>query len=240
MSSEINEHKFYSLRRLANTYKLLEKRLPPSDQEFVIYAYFLYSEPRDGVHGKQIYLGAYPTKRNALSVVEDIIKRTGHDCIYVTESCNWEDIDEKKRPDRTLYVDPQTKAKDLEEQYRHKILKEAEEEEKRDLISKELEEQAIKELDPSTIEYYVHNWFNLIKNRSKYEHHKQEMEYYDKMYNQRADKVRKQYSEQPEIEDQWLDLYEPRLKRRGEEDIFIMLKEGHRVLVEKVLGDQMK
>ena len=238
MSSENTEQKFNSLRRMANTYKMLEKRSPPSDQEFVIYAYFLYSEPKEGIHGKQIYLGAYPTKRKALSVVENIIKTTGHDCIYVTESCNWENIDEKKRPDRTLYVDPQTKAKDLEDQYRYKILREAAEGEKRELISKELEEQAVNELNKDSVEYYAHNWFNLIRNKATYEHHKQEMEYYDKMYNQRVAKVRKQYNEQPEIEDQWLNVYEDRLKRRGEEDIFIMLKEGHRVLVDKVLGDQ--
>ena len=233
---ETNEQQFYSLKRLANTYKTLEKRKGPIDQDFVIYAYFLYSDIKDGVHGKQIYLGAYPTKKRALEEVEDIIKQTGHDSIYVTESCNWEDIDEKKRPDRTLYMDPQTKSEDLEAQYRSKILKEVAEEEKREFITKELEEQLKNELDHATMEYYAHNWFNAIRNKSLVEYHRQQMKYYDELYMKRVDKVRQQYLNQPEIEDTWLNVYEKRLTRRGEEDVFIMLREGHRMLKDEVLG----
>lgn len=234
--SNQSEQKFYSLQRLANTYKTLEKRRPPTDQEFVIYAYFLYSEPKNGIHGKQIYLGAYPTKTKALEEVEKIIRQTGHDCIYITESCNWEDIDEKKRPDRTIYMDPDTKAKDLEAQYREKILREAEEDEKRELITKELEEQQEKELQPDTVEHYAHNWFNAIRNKAQYEFHKKEMEYYEKMFNQRAEKVRDQYQAQPELEAEWLEIYEKRLKRRGEEDVYIMMKTGHDILSEEMLS----
>jgi hypothetical protein len=235
MDSDESEKKFYSLQKLVNTYKLLEKRSPPTDQEYVIYAYFLYSEPKDGVYGKQIFLGAYPTKRKALEELDVIIRKTGHDCIYVTESCYWQDIDERKRPDRTLYMDPDTHAKELEEQYRHKILKESEQQEKRDMITRELEEQAEKELDPTTIEYYAHNWFNAIKNKSSYEYHKEQMNHYEKMFNKRADKIRQQYQDQPEYEDKWLDLYKYRLTRRGEEDIFIMMREGHKALVDEIL-----
>jgi len=240
MSNGNNEQKFYTLQKLANTYKSLEKRTPPSDQEFVIYAYFLFSEPKDGRHGKQIYLGAYPTKRKALEEVDKIIRETGHDCIYVTEACNWEDIDENKRPDRTLYLDPDTKIQDLEEQYRYKILKEKDAEEKREMISKELEEQVTKELDSSTVEYYAHNWFNAIKNKANYEYHKQEMEYYKQQYDKRVDKIREQYKNQPEIEDKWLEIYKDKLKRRGEEDVYVMMEQGHRVLVKDILFVETK
>ena len=236
--SNTKEEKFYSLQKLVNTYKLLEKRKPPCDQEFVIYAYYLFSEPQDGIYGKQIYLGSYPTKRQALDEVNTIIKETGHDCIYVTQSCHWEYIDEKKRPDRTLYVDPKTNTEDLEKQFRYKILKEADADEERELISKELEEQAINELDPNTIEHYAHNWFNAIKNKANYEFHKQEMEHYEKMYNQRVEKIQTQYNNQPELEKDWLDTYEKRLKRRKEEDIFLMLKSGHDVLVDAILSKE--
>lgn len=238
MSNQSSDQKFYSLQRLANTYKTLEKRRPPSDQEFVIYAYFLYSEPTDGVHGKQIYLGSYPTKRKALEEVELIVKKTGHDCIYVTESCNWEDIDEKKRPDRTIYMDPDTKANDLEEQFRVKIMKDHEEGERREMITKELEDQLEKELQSDTVEHYAHNWFNAIRNKAQYEYHREQMEYYEKMFNQRAEKVRNQYRDQPELEDVWLDTYEKRLKGRGEEDVYIMMKAGHDALVREVLNKE--
>lgn len=232
----MEEQKFYSLQKLANTYKLLEKRKPPTDQEFVVYAYFLFSEPVDGRIGKQIYLGAYPTKRRALEEVEKIIRQTGHDSIYVTEACNWEDIDEKKRPDRTLYVDPETKTQDLETQYQTKILKESEENEQREIISKELDEQVMNELNTDTVEHYAHNWFNVIRNKAEYEHHKQQMEYYKKQYENRVEKVVTQYKAQPELEKDWLPLYEKRLTKRGEEDVYIMLKAGHDALVGDILS----
>ena len=38
------------------------------------------------------------------------------------------------------------------------------------------------------------------------------------------------------MEKDWLDVYEKRLKRRKEEDVFIMMREGHRVLKDEVLG----
>jgi hypothetical protein len=235
MSNKDSERKFYSLQKLANTYKLLEKRKPPSDQEFVIYAYFLFSETKDGRHGKQIYLGAYPTKRRALEEVEKIIKETGHDSIYVTEACNWEDIDESKNPDRTLYMDPDTKAHDLEEQYRFKITKEAEADEKREMISKELDEQLINELNPNTVEHYAHNWFNAIRNKANYEHHKQEMEYYKQEYEKRVTKIREQYNNHPKIDETWLEIYKNRLVRRGEEDVFLMMEQGYKVLSSEIL-----
>jgi len=43
---------------------------------------------------------------------------------------------------------------------------------------------------------------------------------------------------QPEIEETWLSVYEKRLKRRGEEDIFIMMKEGHKALKDDILGNK--
>ena len=167
--------------------------------------------------------------------VDNIIKKTGHHSIYATQTCVWEDIDENIKADRTIYVNPETTAKDLEEQYRNKILREADKDEEREFITKELEKQAWRELDNTTMEYYAHNWFNAIKNKSSYEYHKQEMEYYEKMYNKRVRKIQTQYHKQPEIEKEWLDVYEKRLKRRGEEDIFIMMREGHKVLKEEML-----
>lgn len=231
----MEEQKYYQFHKLANTYKLLEKRKPPTDQEFVVYARFLFSEPSDGRYGMEIFLGAYPTKRRALEEVNNIIKRTGHDSIYITEACKWEYIDEKKRPDRTIYVEPDTKSEDLENQYREKILKEKDEEEKRELISKELDEQTINELDPNTVDHYAHNWFNAIRNKAEYEYHKREMEKYLSLYQNRIDKIITQYNNDPSVEETWLDIYKNRLTRRGEADIYEMLKMGHDALIDNIL-----
>ena len=64
------------------------------------------------------------------------------------------------------------------------------------------------------------------------------MEHYEKMYNQRVEKIQTQYNNQPELEKDWLDTYEKRLKRRKEEDIFLMLKSGHDVLVDAILSKE--
>ena len=230
---------YYPLKKLANTYKLLERRSPPSDQEFTLYAYFLYSEPKDGVYGKQIFLGAYPTKKKAFEEGQKIIKHTGHDCIYMCETCSWEDIDSIKRYDRTFKLDTRLKAEELQKQFEEDIIKREEEERRREEIRTEIELQGENELDCTTIDYYVHNWFNVIKNKASYEYHKEQMDYYKTMYNKRADKVRKQYLAQPEFDNQWLEIYEERLRRRGEEDVFIMMKEGHKVLKDKILTSEV-
>ena len=169
-------------------------------------------------------------------MVEKIIKKTGHDCIYVTQTANWEDIDEKKHPDRTLYVDNKTKAKDLEEQFKEKILKQTQEETERELLSQELDEQVKNELDPTTIEHYAHNWFNAIKNKASYEYHKKQMKYFENKFNQRADKIKQQYISQPEMEKNWLNVYKERLEKRKEADIYVMLKEGHDKLLSTILN----
>ena len=224
------------MKQLANTYKLLEKRLPPTDQEFCIYAYFLYSEPKDGVYGKQIFLGGYPTKKRALSEIHKITKQTGHDSMYISETCSWEDIDSVKRFDRTFKLDPRLKTEELQQQFEEEVIKKDEEDQRREELSNGIELQGEMEQDPTTIDHYVHNWFNVIRNKSSYEYHKEQMEYYEKMYNKRVDKVRKQYKNQPEYEDQWLDIYEKRLRRRGEENVFIMMKEGHKILKGEVFN----
>ena len=210
---------------------------PPMDQEYVVHAYFFYSEPKDGVHGKHIYLGAYPTKSKALDVAHDVIKKTGHDCIRVMEACWWEDLDEKRRVDRTLYTDPNANAKDLERQYREKILREGEEERERELISQELDEQTVKELDPTTMEHYVHNWYNAICNKSSLEHHREKVKYYEEKYQKRVDKIRSQHKIQPELDSEFLPIYEERMKRRKEMDLFITLKVGHEQLRDEILGE---
>lgn len=226
----------YSVSNLTNTYKLLEKRSPPIDQEFCIYAYFLFNEPKDGKYGKQIFLGAYPTKKKAFEEVDKIIKQTGHDSIYICESCSWEDIDSVKRPDRTFKLDPKLKSEELEKQFQANLLEQDEKSKRNDEVDRELEIQQENELNKETIDYYAHNWFNVIKNKASYEYHKTQMEYYEKMYQDRVNKIREQYSKYPKYESEWLPLYQERLKRRKEEDVYKFLVQGHSLLKDQVIN----
>ncbi len=232
-----NTEKFYQVKSLANTYKILENRYPPMDQEYVIYAYFLYSETTDGKHGKHIFLGAYPTKKKAWSEVEKIIKKTGHHTIYICEACSWEDIDEKIRPDRTIQLDPILKSKELEKQFMYDITRKDIYNKKKNKISEDLDSQQEKELDPTTIEHYAHNWYLTIKNKSEYEYHKEQMKHYEEMYIKRANKVRELYKSKPEYDSMWLEIYEKRLKYRGEENVFKLMKQGYKLLRDEIINN---
>jgi hypothetical protein len=226
----------YDISKLANTYKLLEKRNPPLDQEYVVYAYFLYSEPKDGVYGKHIYLGSYPTKKRALAEANNISKNTGHDSIYICEACSWEDIDEKVRMDRTIRVDSNAKSEDLDRQFDKFINTQRKNKEKEDKISKDLEEQTVKELDPTTLEHYAHNWYLAIKNKAEWEYHKQQMEHYKEMYDKRVTLIRDQYKNQPELDKEWLDVYKERLSYRGERKVFDYMEQGYNLLRDDILN----
>jgi len=226
----------YSVTNLVNTYKLLEKRKPPVDQDFSVYAYFLFSEPKDGKYGKQIFLGAYPTKKKAFEEVQKVIKETGHDSIYICETCSWEDIDSTIRFDRTFKLDPKLKSEELEKQFQTDILNREEKQKRGEQLDKELEIQQENELNKETIEYYAHNWFNAIKNKASYEYHKSQADYYEKLYSERVDKIRKQYSKYPKYESEWLPLYQERLTRRGEEDVYKFLVQGHDLLKDQILN----
>ena len=231
MQSSLN----YGVSNLVNTYKTLEKWPVPIDQEFSIYAYFLYSQLENKRYGKQIFLGAYPTKIRALQEVEKIIKITGHDAIYISETCSWQDIDSQKNHDRTFKLDTNLNSQELQKQFEEDLICQEKKEQKQEEIMRELEEQGKRELDPTTLEHYVHNWFNAIKNKASYEYHKAQMEHYQTMYHHRVNKIREQCHLQPELEDEWLTIYEQILKKRGEGNVFMMLAEGHQLLKEEIL-----
>lgn len=226
----------YSVGNLVNTYKILESKTPPIDQEFCIYAYFLFNEPKDGKYGKQIFLGAYATKKKAFEEAEKIVKQTGHDSIYICETCTWEDIDSVKRFDRTFKLDPKLKSEELEKQFQLDISRQEEKRKKNEEIDLELERQQEKEFNNETIEHYAHNWFNAIKNKSSYEYHKSQMEHYEKSYLDRVTKIREQHSKQPEFENEWLILYQDRLNRRNENDVYKFLLQGHALLKDEILN----
>lgn len=227
---------YYNVKKLINTYKLLQKRKSPENQNYVVYAYYLLSESVDGKHGKHIHIGAYETKAEAWEVMNEIINVTGHDSIYICKSCSWEDIDESGNKDRTIYIDPSIKSEELDQQYRQRILGEYEEEEKQILLTEELDEQSKKELDPETVEHYAHNWYNAIKNKGKVEYHKKQLEYYEDKYNDKVTKIKTQYNNNPDIEKTWLPIYKERLERRKEDNIYIMMEKGHKVLVDEILN----
>ena len=123
----------------------------------------------------------------------------------------------------------------MEKRFEEDLLRKEEEREERERIAEELDEELEREMDSTTVEHYVHNWYVAIKNYSTYRYHKEEMEKYKSLFEKRAEKIRSQYEQNPAIEDDWLEIYERRLRLRDEGDTFDLLKTGHAKLREKII-----
>jgi hypothetical protein len=231
---------FYPIDKAVNTLRLLESMKVPSEQEYVIYAYFLLDKPVDGLHGYWIFLGGYSTKERAMARVQEIINETGHQTIFATRANQWEEINEKFKPNRTYFMsseDKKNKNGNLDVKFHENLKKEQEKEEKRRNIVKDIEEQQENEGKNDTIEHYARNWYLAITNYAKQMYHLDKVKYFKSMFEKRRDEIREQFSRQPEFEEQWLPLYKKRLTERGEDNAYSCLESGHDELYKDILGN---
>ena len=239
--SESKIFESYPINKAVNTYRILENLDVPYGQQYVVYSYFAYKEPRnDGSIGKQVFLGAYPTPEKAMMRVDEIMKKTGHPLLYATEACMWEDIDTDPRKvenrDKTRHLRLEKKSKkDLELQYEKDVKEWKIKKEKRENLTKELEEDDILEKDPTTVEHYAKNWYTCILNKSQYEYHKGQAEQFLNVFNKRKEKIQDQYRKDPSVDDKWLPLYKTKLENRGETHVFEAMEKGYQLLKDEIL-----
>lgn len=230
---------FYPLDKAVNTYKKLQSMEAPSGQQFVVYAYFLFKNPlEDGSVGMHMYLGAYSTPEKALKRVHRIMEKTGHRLIYAVDSCTWEYINPVEKNDRTkkryLKVEANKTDEELERQCEIDLEEWNEKESKRKTIVEDIENQHILEQNPDTVEHYAHNWFNCIKDKAEYEFHKEKMEYYQKEFEKRKEKIRQQYKKNPSIDENWLSIYEKKLTDRDEKHVYDAMANGYSQLKSEI------
>ena len=151
---------FYPIDKAVNTLRLLEKMKVSSEQTFVVYAYFLLDIPVDGLHGYWIFLGGYPTEDKAMERVQKVIDETGHQTVFATKANQWEEINEKFKPNRTYFISSEDKKgrnAHLDAKYHKNLRQEQEKEENRRNIVKGIEEQQENEGKNDTIEHYARN-----------------------------------------------------------------------------------
>jgi len=221
--------------KLVNSYlELAKKYRPLPGQSFCVVAYFLLDPPTNDLYGMWYLIGTYATANEALDVAETVIRKTGIKSVFATKTCNWESLDNTFKPDRTKWVHTDKEAL-LRQQHEKEYREEIENIKDREKILLELEDDKIKENDPSTIQHYTYNWYTAIKNYSTVQYHQEKLKQALANYHKRVHLIRQQYSNQPELDSQWLSVIKQKLEQRKELNVYDALEHGYHQLKDEIL-----
>lgn len=205
-------------------------------QKYCVIAYFLIpvneiNVPENKIQSRGLWylIGTYSKKTKADEVAINLIKSTGIKTIYSKLTCKWNSLDIRTNNNGIKYVDSNEdkllkdhrvrERKDIKESY----LKQEE-------MQKEINEEQENEMDHDSIEYYTRQWYLTIKSRSQFEEAKKNLDTYEQKYNNINNKMKELILLHPEYEKTWLNRLETRLEKRGETNIFEMIKEGHNII----------
>jgi hypothetical protein len=198
-----------------NTFKALMKLPVPNGQKYSVWAYALIDDPRHVKVAMVIPLGNYPDKAEAVKRVKFIIETTGHHAVFATKMHKWEELTTEINTDRTEYVPVDMNGK-LIKLHEDQQKKEQEKLEERKRIEEELLREKAAELNPSSIEHYINNWYVAIKTWARLQHTNKLRDVDLEVLEERLDKIRKQTHEQPEYEKTWLPVLKEQLSKRNE------------------------
>lgn len=197
-------------------------------------AYFLVDNPKD-VYGMWIGLGCYKTEAKAKKMVDHLIETTGHSQIIYAKTGQWVELNEKVEPDRVTNVPVDMDGR-LVKQHTKEIDKEIKAREERKVYEEELLREKQLESNPNTIDHYIHNWYNAIKNYSTKHHYEKQYKNSTDSFDKRVKAIREQYARQTEMETKWLDELKSRLVKRGESKFYEMIETGANELKEIIFG----
>lgn len=201
-----------------NTFRALAKLAPPPGQQFSVGAYFLGSPGADGIPVTfYINLGNYPNHELAKQRAQEILEMTGHPAIICAPLGTWQDLGTAIQPDRVEYVSKET---ELEAQHQKAMAQQAEEEQKRKDDEAERLRQEEERVTPGTLEFFIHNYYVLIRNYSAWKYHHEERTQAFENYNKRMENVVNTLQDHPEYQDQWLAKFEEQLKKHNEGHLF--------------------
>ena len=226
---------FMDRQTAINGFKQLEKISASPGQEFCVIAYFLSDEIKDdGCHGLWYLLGTYPSAKKAKVKAIKTIEKTGIPTIYATRTCSWQEINDRYQPNRikTVPTDKDGKLRKQHEKEQKKIANQFEREKE---LQHELEEDMGKESDPTSIEYYIQQWFRIIKTKAAIEKLETELSGYKSTYDEGVSNLQEAYKLNPSHETNWIPRLEDRLPKRGETNILEALKLGREILQKEVL-----
>jgi len=235
-NSETDHYKHIMTREAAiNGYNGIEKIRAQPGQAFCVVAYFLSTEiTEDGCHGMWYFIGTFSTSDQATESAKSLIEKTGIQTIYATETCSWQEINDKFSPNRTKMV-PIDKRGKLRQQHEKEHQEFVEQYERESEIRKEIEEELTKESDPDSLEFYIQQWFRTIKSESIIDKLETDLKKARKQQAESGENLRKAYRRNPSHEDNWIPLLEERLPKRGERQLLEALKSGSDILRDEIL-----
>lgn len=240
LSRENEIKNILSREKAINSFRLIAKKSAIVGQEFCVIAYFLTNEiSKEGSHGMWFLVGVYNRAELAIKEAEKIIKDTGLRSIYAMKTCDWQEINDKFEPDRIKLV-PVGRDEKLKKQHLKEYEDKVNEFKKEEEIAKEIDEEQERELQPDQIEYYNRQWFLAIKNKAMVENLKIKLNEVSKSLDTRIENIKKVYQENPQFEDQWLNVLGEKLPKRGEQHILDALIKGHEEMLPSILPQAIK
>jgi len=222
-----------------NGYTQIEKIHPLPGQEFCVVAYFLSNEiGPDGCHGMWYFIGTFSSAKKANKRAVNIIEKSGIKTVYATKTCTWQEINDKFTPDRIKMV-PTDKRGKLRQQHEKEYQGLVENFERDREIREEIEEELTREFDEDSLEYYIQQWFQIIKNTALVEKLESDLKQAKKHQVKCIQNLKAAHAKNPEHENNWIPRLEDRLPKRGEDDLLNALKKGSDLMRPDILGDQI-
>lgn len=206
-------------RQTINTFKALMKLPVPKGQKYAVWAYALIDDPTHQKIAMVIPLGNYSSKEEALERASFVLKTTQHKGVFVSPMNNWQELttEEQINRDEHLVTSVQDKLMQLhldEKKKEYDILLEKQK------IEEELLKEKALELDPITIDHYIHHWYMAIVTWQKLQMLNKDRDDMFQSYMKHITTLRKQYQDQPQFEKEWPDVFKQRLTKRNETALF--------------------
>lgn len=207
----------------------LQKIKPKRDQKWCVISYILSDEVKDGMHGLWNLIGTYNNREDAIDTAKDLVKETGITSIYAMPTCEWREIDERVKVDRTIIVEDEKDNIDKEiikrQKTEHEILQKKYED--NELLKKELMKTLKLEKNEESVEYYTRLWYLAIKQYEKINHLKEEIKTIEKSYKKMIDDIKNLDIKYPDHQNNWISKLEESLPKRGEQDLLDFLITKH-------------
>jgi hypothetical protein len=169
----------------------------------------------DDFRGLFFIVGSFNTRKEAEEHINDLFIKTKHTDFHIAEY--GQPIRIETHTDASniskVYVDTDNKIKKIESE---RYEKDKEIYEKQIKLGQDIAKECEDEYDKDHIEHYKRQCYLAIKNRTKYETYKQEMENTYKNYEMRKKEAKDHYLRHPEHEEQWLAYFKDKLTERGE------------------------
>lgn len=212
-----------------------------STHQYNVFSYCLNKDIKlkdgsiDNLYGLIISFGSFHTEENAKKRAKEIMLISGCDRVIVLKSgnfakllkCNTDgDNIEKINIDSDNKIIDTFEKQQREEENRIK--------EEREMMNDELSIEKEKELDSEDFEYYKHNVYLAIENKSKIEAYKNQLKELEKKYDERLKNAKICFLNHNEYKEQFIPKLEVKLVKRNELELLNIIKIGYSKIKDEI------